>query len=178
MDPKLQKLTQWPGYAFGDDGTVWSWQRMGKRGIDETRPPRQRKIHLRSKYLFVSLRRDGQNYQIDVHVLICEAFHGPRPVGDYEASHINGVKTDNRAENLIWETKSANRARRLDHDGGDHGWRNSRALLNKEQVAEVRRLLNETNLTHKEIGEKFGVSRLFITKIENGHRYDQKLPDD
>lgn len=43
-----------------------------------------------------------------VHQLVLEAFVGPRPEG-MEACHWNDVCTDNRLENLRWDTTSANR---------------------------------------------------------------------
>lgn len=42
-----------------------------------------------------------------VHVLVLEAFIGPRPDG-LVACHNNGVATDNRIENLRWDTYGAN----------------------------------------------------------------------
>jgi hypothetical protein len=43
----------------------------------------------------------------DCHILICTAFHGPRPDG-YQCDHINGIPTDNRACNLQWVTPAEN----------------------------------------------------------------------
>lgn len=41
-----------------------------------------------------------------VHVLVCTAFHGPRPSAEATVDHINRIKHDNRASNLRWATKS------------------------------------------------------------------------
>lgn len=43
-----------------------------------------------------------------VHVLVCEAFHGPKPKPGMVVRHLNGVSTDNRPENLAWGTHSEN----------------------------------------------------------------------
>ncbi|AEK09646.1 HNH endonuclease [Mycobacterium phage Mozy] len=42
-----------------------------------------------------------------VHVLVLEAFVGPRPEG-MNACHNNGIPNDNRVENLRWDTPSEN----------------------------------------------------------------------
>lgn len=42
-----------------------------------------------------------------VHSLVAEAFLGPRPYG-YDIDHVNGTKTDNRAENLRYVTHQDN----------------------------------------------------------------------
>lgn len=42
-----------------------------------------------------------------VHVLMAEAFIGPRPSGN-EARHLNDVRDDNRIENIAWGTRGDN----------------------------------------------------------------------
>ncbi len=44
---------------------------------------------------------------IKCHILVCTAFHGPRPEG-YECDHINGNNLDWSADNLRWLTKEEN----------------------------------------------------------------------
>jgi len=58
-------------------------------------------------YPAVNLSRNGAQKMYFVHVLVAEAFHGPRPEG-MDCCHLNGDKTDNRVENLQWNTRSKN----------------------------------------------------------------------
>ncbi|AZL13817.1 hypothetical protein CXR25_14045 [Brevibacterium aurantiacum] len=58
-------------------------------------------------YPLVWLTRNNKRVQKTVHVLICESWHGPRPVG-LVACHIDDVKTNNTPSNLRWGTISEN----------------------------------------------------------------------
>lgn len=43
-----------------------------------------------------------------VHILVAEAFLGPRPGGMEECRHLDGDKLNNRADNLRWGTRPGN----------------------------------------------------------------------
>lgn len=49
---------------------------------------------------------DGVVHNIGVHLLVCRAFHGPRPSCRHTPDHINGNRADNRSCNLRWSTPS------------------------------------------------------------------------
>lgn len=49
-----------------------------------------------------------------VHRVVCEAFHGVAPIG-HEACHRNGIRSDNRADNLRWGSRSENSRDRHKH---------------------------------------------------------------
>jgi len=60
------------------------------------------------RYLIVDLcSADHKKHIHKVHRLVLEAFVGPRPEG-YVACHGNDDPTDNRLDNLRWDTRSAN----------------------------------------------------------------------
>ena len=59
-------------------------------------------------YLTVALKRGGQKRNRRIHVLVAEAFLGPKPTAKAEVCHANGNKDDNRPENLYWGTHSQN----------------------------------------------------------------------
>ena len=61
----------------------------------------------RDRHYRVKLTRQGVLKGHLVHVLVLEAFVGPRPPG-LIACHNNGDGLDNRVENLRWDTRSAN----------------------------------------------------------------------
>lgn len=48
------------------------------------------------------------------HRVVCEVFHGKPTLKDMQANHKNGIRFDNRAKNLRWDTSS---------DNHKHAWR-------------------------------------------------------
>lgn len=57
-------------------------------------------------YLSIAIYADGKRKWRRAHRLVAEAFLGP--ADGREVNHKNGIKTDNRIENLEWCTKSEN----------------------------------------------------------------------
>ena len=55
-------------------------------------------------YGYRKIKRANKMYH--VHVLVCEAFHGPRPSPNHTVDHINRNKADNSACNLRWAVKA------------------------------------------------------------------------
>lgn len=58
-------------------------------------------------YLKVTLRKDGKQFSYNVNTLVLRAFRGERPLG-LISRHLNSIKTDNRLDNLEWNTQSVN----------------------------------------------------------------------
>lgn len=99
---------------------------------------------------------------IGVCTAVLEAFVGVRPDGT-EASHKNGICTDNRLENLCWETRKANHARKHVHGTMYCGERQHKAKLRSVDIPAIRSRIGSE--THDKIAKDYGVSREAITSI-------------
>lgn len=90
-----------------------------------------------AKYLTHAHAPRAKQRLASVHVLVLEAFVGPRPRG-HDASHLNGNKLDNRPENLVWETRSDNIRRKLQHGTLVHGEKHKCSKLKEHEVLDIR----------------------------------------
>lgn len=157
-------------YYAGEDGNIYSSYRLSKTdiGLRRLKPG----IQSTSRYYIVCLvDDDGKRKTQRVHRLICSSFHGLPYRSSLVCSHKDGNWKNNKPSNLKWETQKENLARRKKHGTSDKGYNNSRALITKIQLRSIRKLLKFGKLTHKEIGNRFNVSRTFVTKIKNNYRY-------
>lgn len=159
-------------YEVSDAGRVRTLDRTitrsdgGKRRI----AGRIRRAQLNpAGYSCVVLSLHGAGTTRTVHRLVAEAFilnPGRRP----HINHINGVKTDNRAENLEWVTPKEN----VDHAiriglTDNTGAKNVRAVLTEAQAAEALRLAGTT--TRKRIAEALGVSLGCVRDVISGRTW-------
>lgn len=105
-------------YEVSNLGRVRSLDRVVIRGNNIHQPMRGRILKPWGKggegdraHQVVTLGHYDRHY---VHTLVLEAFTGPRPDG-HEGCHNDGNPLNNRADNLRWDTASANQRDRLTH---------------------------------------------------------------
>ena len=131
---EYREVPGFPGYRVGNDGTLWSKRRSGKRPetwVSET----WRLIHgvqVSSGHLQITLFDHGRRHAVFVHRLILESFVGPCPEG-MECRHLNGNPKDNRLANIAWGTRKENHADRV-----RLAERNGPTVLTKEIVLAAR----------------------------------------
>ncbi|WP_413936352.1 NUMOD4 motif-containing HNH endonuclease [Nitrospira sp. BLG_1] len=121
----------------------------------------------KSVYQCVNLiASDGSKSCRTIHHLVMEAFVGPRPDG-LTVNHINGVKHDNRIENLEYVSYSDNtlHAFRTGLRAPTSGERSGTAKLTKEQVSWIRRIHKHGRLTYSQLGGAFGVNRATVGDV-------------
>lgn len=101
----LKEIKGFPNYFVSNSGEVYSKiissrnqygnLKMLKYCIDTT------------GYPFVNLYKNKKEFKRHIHRLVAEAFI-PNPENKSDVNHINGIRNDNRVENLEWNTRSEN----------------------------------------------------------------------
>jgi len=146
-------------YLITDSGRVWSkyygghWLKLilGENG-----------------YYRVTLCKHGKQYNKTLHRLVLEAFVGPCPP-NMECCHNNGIPTDNRLENLRWDTYRKNQLDRVRHGTSDVGKYVGEAGATSKISNRNRRLIMYQYATRlfsqRELGEMYGVHQTTIHYI-------------
>ncbi len=165
-DPSMlkgRKIKPIPGagdrYLITDDGRVWSI--FANRFLST-----KRRIPKESGYVTVSLHRRGKLLrQCLAHRVVAENYLPPRPTPKHEINHINGIKWDNRTENLEWVTRSEN-ILHADRIGlRQLGENHHLAKLSNSEILRIRSL--EGRYTQAALARRFKVTQSAISKIIN-----------
>lgn len=115
-------------------------------------------------YHRVSLYDDnGQPRIWAIHRLVLLAFRG-QPAPGQEASHLNGVRDDNRLDNLEWATHRENQATMVEHGNQARGERVTRARLTAGDVRHIR-ALNESGGEYADIARDLGLHVSHVSKV-------------
>lgn len=158
-------------YQVSNKGRVKSLDRYIDRGAGQTllkgiiRKPTPDK----DGYIRISLwgKKRGMGR---VHRLVAHAFIS-NPKNKPQINHKNGIKDDNRIENLEWATLSENRQHAYDtglqNGKGVQGEKCNFSKLNKYQVLTIKTLLG-SGFSNIHIAKEMGVTPSNISYIKNG----------
>jgi len=186
LQEEWKTIEDFPDYEVSSQGRVKSFKRYKEGKI--LKPGKDRK-----GYLVVNLYKNRKRYHKRIHRLVLEAFKPIENSNKFECNHKDGNKENNYIENLEWMTCSENHkhAHRIglknnkdknnpfygkhhseewkkEHSERMKGENHPQSILTEKDVIEIIKLCNEGNLTQKEIGELFGVSRDIISDIKTG----------
>lgn len=164
-------IPSYPQYEVSDDGRV-------------RRRETQRELKLnrhRSGYMMAKMWIDGKQRNGYVQRLLCEAFHGPAPAPKMHAAHGNGIKSDNRPDNLSWKTKTENEHDKRAHGKANIGSRNGKAVLDETVIPIIRRRAAELprssggkRIKKGALGKlagEFGVTAACLRNILSGNQW-------
>jgi len=91
----------------------------------------------------------------------------PNPHNKPEVNHINGIPTDDRAENLEWVSRQENIDHAIEHKlfYNNNPNRPKHRTTSPDSVKEIRELYATGLYTYKTLSDKFGVSKSVVGKI-------------
>lgn len=159
------------GYEVSDLGRVRSWRKHGP-GKNKLRTFRLKTPHLNPStgYLQVGF---GHATTKTVHVIVAEAFIGPRPKGEV-VNHLDGDKTNNSFHNLEYCSNQRNHIHAVEIGLTPSGEKHRLARLSDLDVAEIRdrKTRGETQVS---IADVFGVSFQYVSRLCNNLARVQRI---
>ena len=111
---------------------------------------------------------DGRYYSVKIgrkrslHVVVAEAWLGPRPEGQHVCHGTNGVH-DNSVSNLYYGTPKRNAADKRRDGTAQIGTRNGANKLTEQQVLEIRAI--GSSMKQRDLAAKYGVSQRTVAVI-------------
>jgi hypothetical protein len=145
MEEIWKPIKDFPKYEVSNYGRVRSYKYSKCRIMKQNKVP--------SGYFDIQLSMSGKIIHKLIHRLVIEAFVGECP-DNMEASHIDGNRENNHADNLIWESHVENHRRGCS------------IKLNYLKASWIR-LLYKRGWKQHVLAEKFGVSRENIYGIRH-----------
>lgn len=152
-------------YAVDTEGNVYSYNYMNTGRFSKLKP------FVYQGYHRYKLQKDGHKKTTWAHKLVALTFLGePEDPTKTEVCHKDGNPGNNKVDNLYWGSHSDNTKDSVRH--GTHNTqtreKHPKAKLTRENVYEVKQLLETGAFTHQAIADWFGVSRPTISAINNG----------
>lgn len=115
-----------------------------------------------NKYCYVTLCKNNTYKNFYVHRLVAQAFINNNE-NKLIVNHINGIKTNNRVDNLEWCTYLENTKHAiLNGFINQKGINSVKSKLNEKEVLEIK----QSNLPHKELSKKYNISKSNISNIK------------
>jgi len=155
---KYYPIPNHPNYFVTKKGNVYST----KSGVYKKLKPA---LH-NAGYLAIILSTNNRIYNKDIHRLIAEILldnWDPK----LQVNHINGIKTDNRLENLEMCTQEENMKHAFDMGlSTGIGETHCNAKLTEKDVVQIKVLLKKAVLNQRTIARIFGVCEQTISNIK------------
>lgn len=158
MNVTYKPCVGFPQYVVGDNGTVFNVK--GGR-MRELKP-----VADKDGYMKVSLVAGGKKHNRAVHRLVLEAFVGQRPPGMQACHFPDRDPSNNRLDNLRWDTPKGNQADRVAQGTKLLGESHQNAVLDVEKVQLVRGMFAK-GTKKAVIAREFGVSHKLVRNIIN-----------
>lgn len=166
MAERWRPIAHHPLYDVSDRGRVRSWNSHGNRA---KRPKVLKLPPGNHGYPVVKLYDGGgKDTARDwlVHRLVLDTFVGECPEG-MECCHNNGIRTDNRLDNLRWGTYAENQHDKNKHGTHNKGERHGRSRLTEAKVVLIRSLYETGMFPQMKLATMFDIGQDHVSDIVN-----------
>lgn len=158
-------IPDYDGYQISNLGRIRSFWTKGRTAKISDQPQRILKQSSDGNgYLQVGKLRTNQIKR--VHQLVMLAFVGPCP-DDMTVCHNNNDKTDNRLENLRYDTVAAN----LRDSRNGEGFYPKSIIDNTDTIIKIMRRIKD-GATYSTIADEFDITPTLVAKIATGQTYE------
>ena len=177
----LKTIPDFSNYAIDKDGNVFS-KNYNKTGTLKIMKQRKNKYG----YMQVQITRDDKKRKLmSVHRLVALAFI-PKIKGRDYINHKNGIKNDNRVENLEWctlsentrhsfyviKTQSIERIRQQAIKNIEN--RRKKPKLTVEQINELEEKYNNQKISHRELAKIYNCGKTLIGTVLRVRKEERK----
>ncbi len=167
---EIRKIPGLPNYGATADGRIYRLTYKSKYCYKEKITEKKQTLDSHGYYV-VNISENGKSRPYHVHVLVLFAFVGLRPGKNYTAAHLNGKKTDNAIENLMWATYKENMSHKRIHGTLLYGEKHHNSKLKNADIPKIRYLLF-CGEKQRDIAKMFNVSQRTILRIKQGKCYN------
>jgi hypothetical protein len=165
-------IVQFEGYEISNLGKVRGKDRLrkGKNGFCFLKGKQLKEVFNKKGYPEVRFRKNGTHVRL-IHRLVAKTFI-PNFENKHQVNHINGIKTDNRVENLEWCTNSENQkhAFKLGLNKVYSGEKHPKSKYTLNQINNIKKLYN-TGYTALQISNIVCIPLFTIRGIISGQTW-------
>lgn len=168
----FKHVRDFPGYAVGDNGSVWSCRKVKGSGRGKPVTTVFSSWHeikpqvSAAGYLLVCLMRGSKKHSKTLHRIVAEAFIGECQQG-MQCCHENGNRKDSRATNLRWDTPRSNAKDKEKHKTIINGSKHHNAKLTVGAVSYINEKYKFRSKTHgqRQLAKMFEVTQSTISSV-------------